>query len=429
MRTTVVTSARSSIAAWAGRAGRGLARRAVDAWLDRWADAKLAWRRLANRAPGSPADPPRILVVDELLPDPRAGAGYPRAAELVRAIVAAGWDVTLYPMIGSGEPHPPDIPALADVPVRFVPSRGPRGLRRLLRGTVDPFDVVLISRPENMAIFSSIRAAMRIDATVVYDAEAVFALRERTRRRLFDDGAGEPGPDLEAEIALTAGADALITVTEAEARLFRERTAADVHVVSHAIPVRADTGGFDGRSDFLFVGRSTGPRDRSPNVDSLVWFVRDVMPRLDAAMGAGYRLVVAGLADAELVASLGSDRVVFLGVVDDLGTVYDRCRVFVAPTRFAAGIPLKVVEAAAAGIPCVVTSLLAGQLGFDDGRALIAAADAEAFAAGCVRLYRDRDLWTRVRDAARARVAVDYSRETFGAAVRAVLDAAASRGR
>ncbi len=154
-----------------------------------------------------------------------------------------------------------------------------------------------------------------------------------------------------------------------------------------------------------------------------MWFVDEVLPRIDASMGTAHRLVVAGLADAELVAALASDRVVFLGVVDDLDAIYDRCRVFVAPTRFAAGIPLKVVEAAAAGIPCVVTDLLAGQLGFVDGVELRAAADAASFAAACVDLYRDAGQWQRIRDAARARVAAEYSRETFGAAVRRLLAA------
>ena len=35
------------------------------------------------------------------------------------------------------------------------------------------------------------------------------------------------------------------------------------------------------------------------------------------------------------------------------------CKVFIAPTRFAAGIPHKVHEATANGIPCVTTELLA----------------------------------------------------------------------
>ena len=66
--------------------------------------------------------------------------------------------------------------------------------------------------------------------------------------------------------------------------------------------------------------------------------------------------------------------------------------VFVAPSRFAAGLPHKVHEAAARGIPVVATSLLAEQLGWRDGQIAIAD-DAEEFATRCVELYQDQDVW------------------------------------
>ena len=47
--------------------------------------------------------------------------------------------------------------------------------------------------------------------------------------------------------------------------------------------------------------------------------------------------------------------VVTLGVVDDLGPLFDGARVFIAPTRCAAG-SVKVQTAAAAGVPVVTTS-------------------------------------------------------------------------
>jgi hypothetical protein len=49
--------------------------------------------------------------------------------------------------------------------------------------------------------------------------------------------------------------------------------------------------------------------------------------------------------------------------------------------RFAAGIPLKVVEAVAAGIPAVITPLLSQQLGWSGGDPLPTAESPEQFAA------------------------------------------------
>ena len=377
----------------------------------------------APRTPSSRARP-RILVVDEMLPDSRFGAGYPRAAQLLHAIVDAGWDTTMYPMIAA----PADYGAMRRrfPAVRFLASQGEGGLRRFMRQSVGEFDVVLVSRSPVMAAFS--RACRRLpsfleDTFCIYDAEAVFAVRDARRLELFAVAmtTGEYQRALAGEMALVDLAPAVMTVTEAEARLFRAHTCTRVHVVGHSIAATAAVATFEQRSDLLFVGRSEGAREFSPNVDSLIWFVEEVMPLLDARIGAQYRLVIAGIADARLVERLGSDRVRFEGVVDDLSLLYRRSRVFVAPTRYAAGIPLKVIEAAAAGIPCVVTSLLATQLGFDDDVELLAAHDAADFAAACARLYQDATLWNRLRDAALARIADAYSPPVFDQAVRRAL--------
>jgi len=55
-------------------------------------------------------------------------------------------------------------------------------------------------------------------------------------------------------------------------------------------------------------------------------------------------------------------RVTLRGPVTDLTPLYDSHRVFVAPTRFAAGVPYKVHEAASFGLPVVATDLLRRQL-------------------------------------------------------------------
>src|SRR5262249_2026178 len=142
--------------------------------------------------------------------------------------------------------------------------------------------------------------------------------------------------------------------------------------------------GFAERRDFLLVGALRD--DDSPNVDGLFWFVREVMPRLDAAIGADYRVRVAGEPGAPALKRLRHDRVEMLGRVDDLGPEYGRARVFVGPTRFAAGIPHKLHEAAARGVPIVATELLATQIGWSDGVELLSAGSAEDFARQAARL-------------------------------------------
>ena len=66
--------------------------------------------------------------------------------------------------------------------------------------------------------------------------------------------------------------------------------------------------------------------------------------------------------------------------VDDLTPLYDDARVFVAPTRYSAGISLKVIEAAARGVPIVCTPLVARQLGWISGEELLTAETPAEFA-------------------------------------------------
>src|SRR5437763_14014694 len=117
----------------------------------------------------------------------------------------------------------------------------------------------------------------------------------------------------------------------------------------------------------------------------MFWVVSQVLPRLRAELCACVGLTIAGARRSRALAAL-ADRaaaVELLGRVDDLTPLYEQARLFVAPTRFPAGLPYKVHHAAAHGLPVVCTTLLAEQLGWRSGDELLAADDAAGFAAAC----------------------------------------------
>jgi glycosyltransferase involved in cell wall biosynthesis len=66
----------------------------------------------------------------------------------------------------------------------------------------------------------------------------------------------------------------------------------------------------------------------------------------------------------------------------------------VVPTRFAAGIPLKLIEAMSYGIPTVVSRLIAGQLELSDGVEVLVADDSLDFAKKLVELYQNESCGT-----------------------------------
>jgi glycosyltransferase involved in cell wall biosynthesis len=132
---------------------------------------------------------------------------------------------------------------------------------------------------------------------------------------------------------------------------------------------------------------------------------------------------VAGLTGARRLAECVDPAVEVLGVPPDLRPLYPEARAFVAPIRDAAGVPLKVYEAAAHGLPVVATQLLADQLGWEPGRDLLTAeaSDPAAFADRVVELYTRPELWARLRESALARVAEECSPERAARTLDAAL--------
>jgi glycosyltransferase involved in cell wall biosynthesis len=214
----------------------------------------------------------------------------------------------------------------------------------------------------------------------------------------------------------------IVSVSNHEAELLRDYSGKNVSVIGHKLAARPGKAGFGNRRDMLFIGALNGPAENSPNIDGLEWFIREVMPLIDRQIGNDYKLLVAGRWDCEEVAQLASPRVDLLGMVPDLSELYGTSRLLIAPTRFAAGIPHKVHEAAARGLPVVSTQLIADQLGFTAGTEILTGERAAEFAAACARLYTDGKTWNGIRRKALARVKEDCSGEVFDRRIAEILN-------
>lgn len=389
-------------------------------WLDRQAaPTPAAPRRASARArPGL-----RILVVDDRVPRRSMGFGFPRAAALVSSLVQLGHSVTLLPTSAGDE----DLEhAYADVPrcVEIVSGDVTQRVRDVFRERQGEYDVVLVSRSHNMEMLRARLgppSAWMAGAAVIYDAEAVTAHREAARRRLQGEWLTEDEAVrlVRDEVALARDVGAVLAVSEAERAAFDTVCAGRVHLVGHALATAPSPARAGDRRGILFVGAF---HQLSPNEDAARWFLTAVLPILRGRLGNGLTVTIAGPDPPETLTRLRGPGVEVTGGIPDLRPLYDRARVFIAPTRFAAGIPLKVLEAAANGVPAVVTPLLATQLAWTSGQELLSADDPQAFAEACARLFEDEALWTRIRRAALARIERDYAPEVCAARLRAVLE-------
>ncbi|MFB1504484.1 MAG: rhamnan synthesis F family protein [Thiocapsa sp. C3-sup] len=351
----------------------------------------------------------RLLIVDDRVPFASLGAGYPRAAHILETIASSGWFVTFYPLVYPDVCYEETYHSFPNS-IEFSVGTGADGLVDFLSSRIGYYDVILVSRPHNMRVFlDAVRAESdRLkEIALIYDAEAIFAARDAMRCSLL----GRP-MDVEheqhlvdAELALARFARTVLTVNEIDADRFRASGKRDVRVLGHAITPMPTEPSFEERWGLLFVGALD--EDDSPNVDSLLWFVQDVMPILDQASKNTISLTVAGRCSAPSLATINHPRVRFLGRVHDLRPLYATARVFIAPTRYAAGVPMKIHEAAANGVPIVATTILAQQLLWSSGSHLLVADTARHFAEACHRLHGESGLWSTLRDGALVKIRDD----------------------
>ena len=108
----------------------------------------------------------------------------------------------------------------------------------------------------------------------------------------------------------------------------------------------------------------------------------------------------------------------FTGFVPEVDQFYERVQVVCCPIRSGGGTRIKIIEAAAHGVPVVATRLAAEGLDFTDGDEIVLAESPEAIAQACVALLSDPDRCRAIGTAAREKAAARYQLKNVIASVR-----------
>jgi GT2 family glycosyltransferase len=405
-----------------------LMRRNQDRFAEKWAD------DLKRQHPRSAVSPlrareriarPRVLVVDDRVPTSDAGSGYPRAHALLRLLREHEYPVTLFPSYDP-TPHQPWLGDLQSLGVEVVCDGRP--FTEFAAERAGLYDLLYVSRPHN---FGAVRADLKRffpRAVVIYDAEALFFVREERNTGSAEGAAIEDqARRRQQELGLMRFAHLVVTVSDREKQLLEEAAPdfrGQIEVWGHPVEARPAPRPFGERQNLLFVGSFFAPR--SPNPDALTYFVREVLPLIHRQLDC--RLQVVGYGAQEAVGHLASDRVEVVGYAPDLEPYYEGCRIFVVPHRYSAGIPLKLCEAMARGLPAVVSDLTALQLGVEAGKEILVGRTPDELAEEVMRLYSDEALWNELRANALDFVRQRHDPETLGRALDDMLVAALAAG-
>ncbi|MGD2176471.1 MAG: glycosyltransferase [Anaerolineae bacterium] len=189
------------------------------------------------------------------------------------------------------------------------------------------------------------------------------------------------------EAQVCRSADRVLAVSQADARALRTLVPdLDVTVIPNGIDSRVylpATVESQAASHSLVF---TGTMDFRPNVDAVLWFMKEVWPLIQAEVPDVHFSVV-GQRPHRRLDPLRADRSVTLtGWVEDVRPYIADAVVYVAPLRMGGGTRLKLLEAMAMGKSVVATPLGAEGYPITDGRELILADTPAEFAQAVVAL-------------------------------------------
>jgi glycosyltransferase involved in cell wall biosynthesis len=364
----------------------------------------------------------RILFIDDCIPDPCLGGGFPRSIKILEHLCAMNVFITFFPFRDSSFQSTATSLEKQGIEVIYSSSLFDMvAFSSFLKKRRNFYNVIIVSRPHNMRLTMSLIRRFNQKARIIYDAEALFSSREICYREIIlrrSVSKMEQQNLVAKEINLAKRADGVLTVSEYEKQTFVANGIKNVFVVSHSVRENPTPKIFNERRNILFVGSILA--SPSPNEDAVLSFAAECLPIIQKELAI--QLLVVGTNKSTKIRALRSDNIQVLGRQENLIEFYNQCRIFIAPTRFSAGIPLKVLEAASFGLPCVVTPLLQKQLGWRDGIELMVGNNAGDFAEKCIKLYTEKSLWETTRQNALKQLRIDCDKEKFATNLKRALE-------
>jgi hypothetical protein len=279
---------------------------------------------------------------------------------------------------------------------------------------------VIVARPHNHARFRPLIDRFQPRAVRLYDAESLFHRRSVREAAARNDLVVEQraGVEVGAEAAAVLWADGVLTVApDAVDFVHAIHPEVPVAVCSYAVDAPSTVAGFDERDGLVFFGGFlAGPG--GPNEDAAVIAAELVAPVV------GEPLVIAGAEPTPRVEALADAVTTVVGRIEDPVAFLGRFRVHLCPLRYGAGLKLRLLDAAAAGTPTVMTPCAAENLGLDADLTALLVAEAPADQARLARALLDDPVrWAVASDGVRAINARDFTVAAFDAALAGLLDA------
>lgn len=158
-----------------------------------------------------------------------------------------------------------------------------------------------------------------------------------------------------------------------------------------------------------------GSMDYHANIDGVVSFSREIWPKLHARKPELIFTIVGRDPSAEVRELASIPGIEVTGTVDDVRPYYGEAVAAIVPLKVGGGSRLKILEAMAAGVPVISTSLGAEGLEVDNGQNILIADSDDEMIETVVGLSENQEQKTRLRHAGRTLVSSHYDWSRVGA--------------
>jgi len=158
------------------------------------------------------------------------------------------------------------------------------------------------------------------------------------------------------------------------------------------------------------------------NADALDFMVNSIFPLILKEKPQTV-LDIVGAGVPEDVMKKKGDEIIFRGRVKDVVPYLGMCSILVIPLRFAGGVRIRMLEAAAMGVPVVSTPVGVKGMNLCNGREYIEASGAEEFASAVIKLLDDEELAHEISRNVRCWAEKEISLGTYPERLQNVLEA------
>ena len=301
----------------------------------------------------------------------------------------------------------------------------PPGMQELLENLIrnERFDRAVVDHLAPTAYFPRIGEAVFFQhnvETVIWQRNVQYAA-DPFRRWYFGMQAARM---LEYERSVSQAAGHIVAVSASDAEAMRRLFG--VTKVSE-IPTGVDgeyftpPGSFPAGAELIFVGSM----DWLPNIDGVLFFVREVLPLILRRRPRTTMTIVGRTPPPEIRAlARAQPTITVTGTVADIRSHLWGAKISIVPLRIGGGTRLKIYESMAARVPVVSTTIGAEGLTIHPPEDIRLADTPQDFAERCLELLDDADERQLVAERAWAMVSSQFSWETVAQCFERVLESA-----